>query len=193
MLPEYFALVGVGVASLGGLYYLYRTIQGTVKPNRMTWFFWGAFPMIAFAAQLAEGVGLIAWITFVSGLVPFLVLTAAIFNPQTYWEIRKLDYAFAAIGIFSIWLWYVTKNPTLALTFALLADFAVAIPTIIKTYKYPETEAWKAYGLNTIGFGLGVLSIQIWTYENYAFVIYLFIINLFFAILASRKPSQIII
>ena len=77
MIPEYFAIVGSIFASLGGYYYLYCTIKGTVQPNRMTWFFWGAFPMIGFFAQLSQGVGLVAWATFFGGLPPFFIVIAS--------------------------------------------------------------------------------------------------------------------
>lgn len=48
MLPEYFALVGTGIASIGGLYYLYCTIRGTVKPHKMTYFFGDSFHLLYF-------------------------------------------------------------------------------------------------------------------------------------------------
>lgn len=187
MLPEYFAIVGALIASCGGLHYLYSTIRGRVKPNRVTWFFWGAFPMIAFSAQQVQGVGLIGYATFVGGFTPALVFFASLFNSKAYWRIEKQDYFFASIAFLGLVLWQVTDNPNLALTFALLADLAAAIPTVIKSYKYPETESWFAYGLSAFGFGIAILAINTWTYESSAFVTYLFVINLVPALLAARK------
>ena len=34
MLPEYFAIIGAIIGSLGGFYYLYETIVGKAQPNR---------------------------------------------------------------------------------------------------------------------------------------------------------------
>ncbi len=187
MIPEYFALIGSFIASTGGFYYLYCTIKGTVQPNRITWFFWGAFPMIAFAAQIAQGVDLIAWATFVAGLTPFLVVFASYLNPQASWQIQKIDYVFALIAIVGVILWQVTDNANLALTFALLADLAVALPTVIKSYQFPDTEDWRAYMLSAAGFLIAILAVQEWLYENYIFVLYLFLINFLLAILALRK------
>ena len=177
MIPEYFALVGAALASLGGFYYLYCTIKGTVRPNKMTWFFWGLFPMIAFAAQISQGIGFIAWVTFVSGLTPFLIVAAASFNPDAYWKIQKRDYLFVMVAIVSVVLWQITDNPNLALTFALIADILVSMPTILKSYTNPETEDWHAFALSSAGFFLALLSVQMWTFENYAFVVYLTIMN----------------
>jgi hypothetical protein len=51
MLPEYCAIIGAIIGSLGGFYYLYETIAGKAQPNRITWLLWGIFPMVIFAAQ----------------------------------------------------------------------------------------------------------------------------------------------
>ncbi len=189
MLPEYFAVIGSVTASAGGIYYAYLTFRGRVKPNKVTWFFWSAFPMIAFAAQLVQGVGLVAWATFVAGVPPVLVLAGSLFNKDAYWKTRKIDYWFAVAGVLSVVAWQVTDIPGIAFTFSLLADFLVALPTVIKSYRFPETENWKAYGVSAFGFLLAVAAVHEWRYENYAFVVYLFLLNLVLAVFAARRPA----
>jgi hypothetical protein len=189
MLPEYFAVIGSVIAAMGGIYYAYLTFKGEVKPNRVTWLFWSAFPMIAFGAQLSQGVGLIAWATFVAGAPPVLVLIGSLFNKDAFWQTRKIDYWFAVAGLLSVVAWQVTKIPNIAFTFALLADIFVSLPTLIKTYQFPETESWKAYGASTFGFLLAVLAVPEWTYDKYSFVVYLFLLNLCLAVLAIRRPA----
>jgi hypothetical protein len=193
MLPEFFAVIGSVIASTGGIYYAYLTLKGQVKPHKITWFFWSAFPMIAFAAQLSQGVGLVAWATFVAGVPPILVLMGSLFNKEAAWETRTVDYGFSVAGILSVIAWQITNIPNIALTFALLADLFVALPTIIKTYQFPETENWKAYSVSAFGFLLAVIAIHVWTYENYAFVIYLFLLNLSLAVLAARRPPSAVV
>jgi hypothetical protein len=192
MLPEYYAVIGSIIASAGGVYYAFLTLRGRVKPNRVTWLFWSAFPMIAFAAQLSQGVGLVAWATFVAGAPPVLVLVGSLFNRDAYWQTRQIDYWFAAAGVLSVVAWQVTKIPNIAFTFSLLADILVALPTVIKTYQFPETENWKAYAVSAVGFLLAVLAVPEWTYANSAFVLYLFLLNLGLAVLASRRPAAVV-
>jgi hypothetical protein len=192
MFPEYFAVIGSVVASLGGVYYAYLTLKGRVKPNKVTWFFWSAFPMIGFVAQLSQEVGLVAWATFVAGVPPVLVLIGSLFNKDAYWETRSIDYGLAVAGFLSVIAWQVTDIPNIALTFALLADLLVALPTFIKTWQFPETENWKAYGVSAVGFLLAVAAVQKWTYENYAFVVYLFLLNAGIAVLAARRPAAVV-
>ncbi len=175
MIPEYFAVIGAVIASVGGFYYLYETITGKAKPNRVTWLLWGLFPMITFIAQRAQGVEGLSWATFAAGFPPFLVLFASFLNKKAYWKTEPKDYLLMAAAVAGIILWALTDNPNLAILFALVSDFLAGVPTLIKSYKHPETESWIAYGLGAIGFGMGVLAIQTYTFENYAFISYLFI------------------
>jgi hypothetical protein len=187
MLPEYFAIIGAGIASVGGFYYLYETIRSKIKPNRVTWFLWGSFTMIIFAAQRAQGVDELAWATFVAGLTPFLILLASFLNKNAYWKTEPRDYYLMGAAILGIILWALTDNPNVAILFSLLADLLAGLPTLLKAYKYPGTESWIAFAIYTFGFGLGILAIQIYTFENYAFLVYLFITNGTLTYFASRK------
>jgi hypothetical protein len=190
MIPENFAVIGAVIASAGGFYYLYETITGKSKPNRITWLLWGLFPMIIFIAQRFQGVEGLSWATFVAGFTPFLVFGASFLNKKAYWKSRPMDYYIMIGGFVGIIFWAVTDNANLAIMFALLADLLAAIPTIIKCYSHPETESWLAYGISTLGFGLGVLAIPTFTFENYAFIVYLFAVNGIMSALAFRKPTK---
>lgn len=187
MIPEYFAVIGAVIASLGGFYYLYDTIRGKTQPNRMTWFLWGALPMITFVAQRVQGVEGISWVSFAAGFTPFLIVAASFLNKKAYWKTEKRDYIVMVGAFLGIILWTVTSNPNVAILFALIADLIAAAPTIIKSYKHPQTESWIAYAISALGFGIGVLAIQEYTFENYAFALYLFLTQFSLAILASRK------
>jgi hypothetical protein len=190
MIPEYFAVVGATIGSLGGFYYLYETIMGRAKPNRVTWLLWGLFPMIIFVAQRAQEVEGLAWASFAAGFTPFLILLASFLNKQAYWKTERRDYVLMASAIAGILLWAVTDSPNLAILFALVADLLAGLPTLFKAYRYPQTESWIAYAISTVGFGVGVLAIPTFTFENYAFISYLFILNLLLAVFSSRRTSD---
>lgn len=189
MFPEYIAVAGSLIASAGGFVYLYHTIRGTVQPNKVTWFFWGAFPMIAFFAQRAQHVDWLAWATFAAGFTPFLIIIAATFNPNAYWKLVWRDYVCFGIALVGVVLWAVTNDPNLAILFAIFADLAAGSPTLLKAFRYPETESWTAYGISTVGFALALASVHTWTFEQYGFVAYLVFINLVLALFAAR-PHQ---
>lgn len=190
MLPEYCAIIGAIIGSLGGFYYLYETIAGKAQPNRVTWLLWGLFPMVIFVAQRAQGIASISWVSFVAGFVPLLVVSASFLNKKAYWQSEPRDYYLMAAAIIGIILWAVTDDPNLALLLSLLADILASIPTLIKAYRHPQSESWIAYVVSTFGFGIGLLSVQRYTFENTAFVAYVFILNGALALLASRGRRQ---
>jgi hypothetical protein len=189
MIPEYFAVVGAIVASLGGLYYLYETIRGNARPNRVTWLLWGLFPMIIFVAQRAQGVEGLSWATFAAGFTPLLILLASFLNKKAYWKTEPRDYYLMAAAIAGIILWALTDDPNLAILLSLAADVLAGLPTLIKAYRHPQTESSIAYAISTLGFGMGILAIPSFTFENAAFITYVFILNGLLAVFASRRSS----
>ena len=191
MLPEYFAIVGAVIASMGGFYYLYQTIIGKTQPNRITWLLWWLLPMITFVAQRVQGVEVLSWATFAAGFTPLLVVIASFFNKKAYWKTTSLDYVLMGAALLGIMLWFLTKEPNVAILTIIIADFFASLPTIIKSFRYPETESWAAYAISAIGFCVTILAISTYNFQNAAFVIYLAFINGIIALAASRKPAKL--
>jgi hypothetical protein len=190
MLPEYFSIIGAVIASLGGFYYLYETITGKSQPNRVSWLLWGIFPMITFVAQRVQGIEGISWTSFAAGVTPLLVVAASFINKKAYWKTEPRDYILMAAAIIGIILWAITKEPNLAILFTIVADVLASIPTIIKSFKHPQTESWIAYAISTVGFGIAILSIHSFTFATSAFVIYLFSVQIILTFLSARKGTS---
>jgi hypothetical protein len=192
MLPEYFALVSTLIASMGAIQYLYLTARGKVQPNKVTYFFWGLFPLIAFFAQSHEEVSSVIWITLAMGILPFLTVIASYLNEKAYWKIEKRDYVLAAMAVTSMVAWYLTDNAVLAIVFTLVADMFASLPTIIKSYTHPHSEDWRPYAINAFGFLIGVCAVQNWVFAEYSFVLYFFSITTIFAILIFIRQRQVL-
>ena len=190
MIPEYFALIGALIGALGGFYYLYQTLIGKTKPNRVTWFMWALFPMIAFAAQLSQGVGTVAWVTFFAGLTPLLIFVASFINEKAYWKTKVSDYFLLSASLLSLGLWSITDNANIALVIAIVADVFAAVPTYQKAWYYPQSESSVAYAISTAGFFLSLLAIQTYTFQNYAFVIYVLLLNGSLALISARRSAS---
>ncbi len=186
MLPEYFAIIGAIIGSLGGYYYLYETVIGKAQPNRITWLLWGIFPMVIFVAQRVQGIEILSWTSFAAGFTPLLIFTVSFFNKKAYWKTERRDYYLMALAIVGCILWAITDNPILALLFSLLADLLAGIPTVIKSYRFPESESWIAYAISAVGFGISLASVQVCNLESIAFVAYVFVLNFTLAVLAAR-------
>lgn len=90
MIDEKFIFIAVAFNLAGGLSYLIATLKGEAKPNKVSWFFWGLAPMIAFAAQVKQGVGLVSLMTLAIGFSPVIIFFASFLNKKAEWKITNL-------------------------------------------------------------------------------------------------------
>ncbi len=190
MLPEWFIYIGTAISFIGSLSYIVATIKGKVQPNRITWLMWSIIPFVALAAQLKQGVGLQVLLTFIVGFNPLLIFIASFLNKKAFWKIGVVDITCGIFCLLGILLWINTKQANLAIILSVMADFIAAIPTLIKSYKFPQTESPTIFILATINSLIVLLTITKWDVATSAFAIYLFVINLVFALLILRDPKQ---
>ena len=190
MLNENFVFLGTIIYIIGNTKYFIDTLKGKVKPNRVSFFLWSFIPMIAFAAQIQQGVGIQSLTTFMAGFGTFLIFLVSFVNKEAYWKITKFDLVCGGLSFIGIILWFLTRVGDLAILFSVTADSLAAIPTIVKAYKYPETEIpfpWLASGISGL---LTLLTITNWTFGYYAFPLAVFVINTLVFILVKFKLNR---
>jgi len=191
MISENFVWVALLINFLGGINYLLYTIQGKVRPNRVSWFLWGIIPLIAFIAQVKQGVGLQSLFTLVIGLTPFLVFFASFMNKKSSWKITKLDISCGVISILGLILWLSTGVGNIAIFFSILADLMAGLPTVVKSYYNPESENYLVYLATMIASGIILLTIKEWNFATYAFPVYIFLINILIVIALKSQFGKI--
>ncbi len=190
MLNENFVIVGVVINILGALSYLVDTIKGKVKPNKVTFFLWALVPLIAFAAEISQGIGIQALMTFSVGFIPLVIFIASFFNKKAEWKIRRFDLICGAFSLLGLLLWLLTKVGNIAIVFSIIADGMAALPTIVKSYSYPETESGWPYITGSISATLTLLTIKFWTFANFGFPLYILIIDSIIFALVHFKVGQ---
>lgn len=186
MINENFVILGAFINLLGGISYIKDTLQGKAKPNRVSWGLWFVVAMIAFSAEISQGVGIQALTTFMVGFAPLLIFLASFVNKKAYWKITKFDLLCGALSIIGIILWQITKMGNLAILFAIFADFMAGLPTIIKSYSFPETENWIEYMSSTISVTIAIFTFKSWTFAYYAFPLYIFFYDLIVLIFLAK-------
>lgn len=187
---EYFVFIGAGVNLIGGSFYIRSVLKGDTKPNKATWLLWALIPMIAVFAALSDGVTWAVLPVFMSGFIPFLIFLSSFVNKNSYWKLGKLDYVCAFFSVLALVLWYITKNPQIAIAFAILADLFAGIPTIIKSIKHPKTESSAPFITGLVNSGSSFFAIKSWTFSSYGFPIYLLIMNTILIISISWPRSR---
>jgi hypothetical protein len=190
MLNENFIWVALAVAAYGNYFYVRDTLRGGTKPNRVTFFLWGIAPLISFFAQKEGGGGVQILYTLLIACLPLIVFAASFYNKKAYWRITKFDIGCGALSIIALILLVSTGKPLLALAFSVVADFFAALPTVIKSYHYPDTETITAYALEIVSSFIVLLTIHEWTFVNYFFAAYILLMNILFTALLAFSPER---
>ena|SRR3989344_5426669 len=190
MINSNWIIVGVGLQFLGGLSYLIDTVKGKIRPNKVSWLLWSIAPLIAFSAEVKQGVGIQSLATFIVGFVPLLVFVASFVNKKASWEIGKLDIVCGVLSIAGLTLWLITKVGNIAIFFSILADGLAAIPTVVKSYKTPESESYPVYFFGIVNAGIALLVISQWNFQHWSFPVYLLAINSILFFLIRFKPGH---
>ncbi len=187
MIDERFIILGTILTLYGGLIYFLDTLKGKTKPNRVSWFIWSLAPLVAFYAEIRQGVGLQSLFTFIVGFVPLMVFIASFLNKKSIWKIGSLDVVCGVLSVFGIILWQITKEVNIAIALSIVADAIACIPTIIKSYHFPETENYQAYFMSFIAGCITLLTIKVWSFEQYGFPLYILAVSLILTILIRFK------
>lgn len=187
MISDKFVILGLLVQLWGCSVYTIDTLKGKTKPNRISWLLWSLAPIIAFAAEINKHAGLRSLMTLSVGLSPLIVLIASFLNKKSFWKLGRLDYVCGVLAALGLVLWLIFREGNVAIIFSILADGLAAAPTLVKSYTHPDTESSEAYTAAIINSAIALLTIKIWSVANYAFPIYIFIINIVFVLLIRYK------
>ncbi len=185
MLPGYFVIGAIAINVAGSIAYIAGTLRGTAQPHRVTFFLWSLAAFIAFAAQLAEGVGAAVWFAFTVGAGASSIFVASFFNPQGSWRVSWFDVVCGALSLCGLGLWLATRTGELAILFSIGADLFAAVPTLIKACRRPDTEHAAAYWAASASGLVALLVLNQWRFADYAFAAYSFLICFVLAVVVT--------
>ena len=191
MIDARWVFLGIILNLAGSLVYVVETLRGKAKPNRVSWFMWALAPLIAFSAEIQQGVGLQSLMTFMVGFSPLLVFFASFVNKQASWKIQRLDLICGGLSMLGLVLWLFTRVGNIAILFAIIADGLAAVPTIVKSYRVPESENYWVFLTGMISAGITMLTIDQWNFEHYAFPAYIFLVCLTLFVLIKFKFGRL--
>jgi hypothetical protein len=186
MLGPEFIIIAILLRFLAGANYLIATWRGTVKPNPITWLFWGLAPLVAFAAQVQGSIEPSDWVSLALGLGPLLIFAVSI-GRGSRWRISVFDILCGASAMVGIVLWQVTTDPLIAIMFGILADILGGIPTLRKSYSAPYSEKALPYFLSIMSMVITLLTLKDWDILTFSFPLYILLINVvLFTLIASK-------
>ncbi len=191
MINQNFVILGAIIATMGSLSYLIDTIKGKVKPNRVSFLMWSLAPLIAFVAELKQGVGLQSLMTFEVGFFPLTIFIASFFNKNAKWKLTRFDLTCGVLSLIGLILWYITSSGNVAIVFSILADGLAALPTIVKSFNFPETESSWTYFTGTLSAAITLLTVKVWDLANAGFPLYILLVTLVISVLVQFKAGKV--
>ncbi|HZU65761.1 MAG TPA: hypothetical protein VFA09_00660 [Ktedonobacteraceae bacterium] len=191
MINQNFVILGAIISSTGGITYVIATIKGRVKPNRVSFLLWSLAPLIAFVAELQQGVGIQSLMTFMVGFLPLTIFIASFVNKNARWKLTRFDLICGGLSVIGLLLWYITSSGNVAIIFSILADALAALPTIVKAFNFPETESAIPFFTGMISAVITLLTIKVWNLANVGFPLYILIVSLLIATLVQFKPGKV--
>jgi hypothetical protein len=192
MLNPNFVILGVIIGGLGGLSYIVDTLKGKAKPNRVSWLLWAVAPLIAFFAEIKQGVGIQSLMTFSVGFIPLVVFLASFVNKKSVWKIRRFDIICGALSLTGLAFWYITRVANTAIVFSIIADCLAGLPTVVKSYNHPETENYWLYLASSTNSTITLLTISLWNFANFGFPLYNTIFCLIVVVLIKFKLKKFV-
>lgn len=184
-----FIIISSILALISPLVYAKAILRGEAKPHRTTRLVILITTSLTTASLLAQGNQVAIYLAGVSTLQAIAIFILSLKHGMGGWA--KSDIVCLILALIGITFWQITKNPVIALYFAIGADFTGMLPAIIKTYHFPKTEIWLFFALDVFAAIFSLLALTTWTTKEYSYPIYIMLINLIMVILiiSPRKTK----
>ena len=180
-----------GILAIGGyIPYIISILQGKTKPNKATWFIWTIVGGLLAFSYLAAGDIKAIWLPMGYFLGPLIAAILSIRYGYSTWS--RLDTICILVAAISIIPWLLAKNAMFKLLINVLIDATGALPTIVKTYREPETEDFTAWSIFFIANILELFAITEWNLAG-IYPIYLFFLagSIVFFIVFGKAKNRI--
>lgn len=174
---EYLVFVGAAINFFGSIPYFLDTLKGRTQPNRVSWVLWFTATLIGTIAGIWDGVGLAIVPVFISTITSGLILLASFVDKNAYWELKSFDYLCGLFSVLALVGWGITKEPIVAILFAVLSDGFASVPTLKKAWTHPQSETGSVYVVSFLSGLSGFTAVHAWTLSETAFPFYFMSMN----------------
>lgn len=183
-MKEFLAVASLAVSLAANIPYILETIQGKVKPERISWLLWTLLGgTYFFSALFAEGA---TWFTFGELVGPIIILLLS-FKYGVGGKSR-LDQYSLAVALVAFGLLFVLEGVLISLLLALLIDGIGAFLTIRKLLIDPASESRNFWILAATAGSLAILSLRTYNVETVLFPLYIVLLSVFISI--KTTPSH---
>ena len=183
---EIAGIIELSLSIIANIPYIIETIQGKVKPERVSWFIWTLLGIVYFwTAVMEKGAVLFTFGELIGPVVAFLLALKYGVGGKSKFDVVMLALALMAIA----WL-LVTDNSLIGILLALTADGIASVLTIRKLHLDPSSESRWAWGLFAASGIFALFSLSTFSFETLLFPVYVVIISLYITLRARSTKAH---
>lgn len=156
---------------IGYIPYIMSILKNKTRPNKASWFIWTVVGGLLAFSYMAEGDPNAIWLPLGYFFGPLIVAILSLRYGYAVWS--KLDKICIIVAIISIIPWLLSKSAIITLLINVVIDAAGGIPTIVKSYREPETEDFTAWLIFFIANTMQLFAVSVWNLSA-IYPIYLF-------------------
>ncbi len=185
-------IIGIAAAALAFVAYapyIRDIFRGSTKPHVFSWLLWAFLTAIISALQISSGSGWGSLTTLSITLISLFIFFSALKDGKKL--IKKVDVVFFVMGLLSILLWLVVKQPVWSMLLLVTIDILAFAPTIRKSWNAPYSETLATYIIVIFRHILAVFAIREYNIITSLFPATWIIANTFFATLLIVRRKRI--
>ncbi|PID32905.1 hypothetical protein CR956_00035 [Candidatus Saccharibacteria bacterium] len=184
MIQTIFAYAAMIISIGSSIPYIIETIQGKVKPERVSWFIWVLLGIVYFwTAVVEEGAVVFSFGELIGPTAAFLLALKFGVGGKS-----RLDIVMLIIALVAIVLLFFTEDPLISLLLALLADSIAMFITLVKFHGDRSSESRITWAMLSFSAFLALLSLKVVNFETLAFPVYSMVTAGYIAIMV-RNPK----
>jgi hypothetical protein len=181
-------LAGISLV-ISQLLYIINTFNRKVRPSILSWIGWAILTGTSFVSQYM----ITGWEWNFTGLLlstmGCIVVSGVAITTKNF-SIQKKDWLFVFLGFLCMAIYIISKNVWATTVFAILADFLLGLPTIIKANNDPSSEKSPAWILGLASWSFSLIICQKHDVLFSLFPVYLFLFNVIMVYLTMIKPKR---
>lgn len=174
-IKAFFGVMALVLNLVGYVPYIRDIFRGKVVPHRITWGVWTILTAIVAFNQLKNGGGWSSLFFISTTMVVAVVFVLSI--KKGIGSSSPLDKACLVLALILLGYWLTLHDTKVSTYVAVVIDALGAMPTIIKTYKHPETETYIQWALAAVAGMLTFFSVQKVELVLIVYPLYIFTFN----------------
>jgi hypothetical protein len=188
-MKELLGFVAVSIGLIGYIPYFRDIFRGKTKPHAFSWFVWSVLTGTAFAVQITEDAGAGSWVTGVTAAACFSIFLIALFKGRKTFPL--FDWMTLIVACVSIFLWWLTNDPTLSVILITFIDAVGFLPTFRKGFVKPFEDTAITFALSAIKFIPALMALERFTLTTWLYPASLVFMNGLFVVMLYVRRKQV--